>query len=162
MRTTPVQGWSKQMPYAPDYRGTKSAQDTRHEAAIKRLVESDSRMCRNGFKRVVRDLWDELGGDPDEMETLSFLPDAFLVDRERRELLLYEVEDTSALKPAKKALYGAFWFAWDSEDLHDWLPRLFVCSTTGRVSYEVPLSALYYDWIDEIVRADNAKQEASV
>lgn len=112
---------TRRHPRAPNLGSSKP-----HEMLVRRLIESDGRICRNGFARAVRALIDEIGSELDEMDLSSFLPDAYMIDHENKAIVIYEVEVTSYLSPHKLDCYAWFWFCWDSEDEHEWRPRLFV------------------------------------
>lgn len=119
---------------------------TRHEIAIRLLVNSRPDIHRNGFRQAVRELWAELA-DPeldDGPPQMPFLPDAYRIDRESEELILYEVEDSNPISPQKLAALGEFWFDWDCEGQHDWLPRLVTVDRYGRETGEIDMMGLYY------------------
>lgn len=103
-----------------------------HEQLIRDLVTSDTRMCRNGFWRAVTALAEELGEEGVfNRVTFGFLPDAYLIDRDECEILMFEVEHYGRLSEAKLRDLGAFWDWWDGSGEHDWLPRLFLVDRFG-------------------------------
>jgi hypothetical protein len=134
------------MPTRRDPRAACRPNDTPslHERLIRSLIESDPRMCRNGFWRAHRELTDELGfGLDDFPPDRPFLPDAYLFDRDNQEILLFEVEVSCPLTAQKIAAYGWFWFEWDGEGSTDWLPRLFVVDRYGHRN-ELNMAELYF------------------
>jgi len=114
---------------------------TPHELVIRSLIDSHPDMCRNGFRRAMRNLWSELG-DIDEMLPIDFVPDAYRIDREAEEILIYEVEFSHPVTEHKLRQYGMLWFDWDAEGQHEWLPRLFIIDRLGQ--REIPMRELYY------------------
>lgn len=125
---------------------------TRHELAIRMLVNGDSGVHRNGFKAAVCELWQE-AAEPDEdgliedVPDMPFLPDAYKVDRERKLLMIYEVEDSHPIPPRKLQEYAMFWFYWDCEET-DWEPRLYAVDRYGTCATQINLQALYYACLD--------------
>ena len=118
--------------------------DTPHELAIRRLIDSHQDLCRNGFWEAIKQLCDELGEDdvPTKLG-FRFQPDAYRIDRQASEILLYEVEVTSLVTPDKMKLIAAFWEWWEASGDHDWMPRLFLVNRYGHQG-EVDLSAHAY------------------
>lgn len=121
---------------------------TRHELAIRTLVLGDPGIHRNGFAEAVRALWDELdaaseyGLDP--LDKIAFRPDAYKVDRETETLILYEVEDSHPIPAEKLRQLAWFWFCWDAEAEHEWLPELHTVDRYGRMTGQIDLCSLYY------------------
>ena len=120
---------------------------TLHELAIRMLVNSDRNIHRNGFRAVIRELVEELDCDNSCLAD-GFLPDAYKIDRDAQEILIYEVEDSHPLPPRKLDRYSWFWFCWEAEDRHEWLPRLFTVDRYGRATGEIDLCATYYAFLD--------------
>jgi hypothetical protein len=118
------------------------ANETKHELLIRQLIGSDARMARNGFWKALRDLLDELKLRPEEFPSREFLPDAYLIDREAKEVRLYEVEVTCPLSSLKLADYGWLWFCFDCEEHLEWEPRLFVVDRYGHQN-EIAMGQLY-------------------
>lgn len=128
---------------------------TRHEIAIRMLVNSDPDIHRNGFRAAVRALWVEINEGNEWYEdapSMDFLPDAYRIDRETQSLILYEVEDSNPISPSKLQKLGWFWFCWDCEDYHDWMPRLVTVDHYGRETGEIDMCGLYYSAILESER----------
>lgn len=121
---------------------------TAHEVAIRTLVLSHPDIHRNGFKAAIRALWDELCAQCEYMDgpvpEMRFLPDAYRIDRENETIILYEVEDTHPLPVHKLHELAMFWFDWDCEGEHDWLPKLVTVDRYGRETGEVDLCAMYH------------------
>lgn len=120
-----------------------------HERLLRNLVDSDPRMCRNGFWRTHKALIDELGLDEDEFPQRAFLPDAYLFDREHQEIFLFEVEVSCPLTVRKQCDYGWLWFAWDGEGETDWTPRLFVIDRYGHQN-ELDMCKLYFADVEAV------------
>lgn len=126
-----------------------------HEAGIRMLIDSHPDMRRNGFQHSIRQLWAGLYPDPedaDEVPTIQALPDAFRLDRENQDILIYEVEVTNPLSAFKLYEYGRYWSDWDCDDAHEWLPRLFVVNRYGHIG-EIDLVRVYHD---VVLKADAA------
>jgi len=111
------------------------------------LVNGDRDIHRNGFRAAIRDLVAELDGD-EGCFVDGFLPDAYKIDREAQEIIIYEVEDSHPIPPHKLDRYAWFWFCWDAEGAHEWLPRLFTVDRYGRLTGEINLCAAYYAFLD--------------
>lgn len=103
-----------------------------HERLIRGLLDGNPNVCRNGFWEAVSKLAAELGEDgPLDRARYGFLPDAYLIDRENCEIVLYEVEVTGRLTDCKLRNLGNFWAWWDGSGEHDWLPRLILVDRFG-------------------------------
>lgn len=124
----------------------RTGETTRHEIAIRMLVGSHPDIHRNGFWEAARALHTELNAGFDhghEFFRHSFLPDAYRIDRENCDLLIYEVEDSHPIPVDKLEMYADMWFDWDCEGHHDWLPRLFTIDRYGRATGEIDLGDLH-------------------
>lgn len=82
-----------------------------------------------GFQQALRALRDEIGAEDDIPP--SFRPDAYRINRDTRDIEIFEVEVSCVLSPAKIAQLGDWWFDWDSEGRHDWLPVLILVDRYG-------------------------------
>lgn len=103
-----------------------------HERLIRDLLASDERICRNGFWRAVAALATELDEEiTATRQHFGFLPDAYVLDRQECEIVIYEVEVRGTLSPDKLTLLGRFWDWWDASGEHDWLPRLILVNRFG-------------------------------
>ena len=124
---------------------------TRHELVIRMLVNSHPAMQRNGFSRSVKDLLISLGADADyrdDFPPCRFVPDAYRIDHEAQDILIYEVEDTNPISPRKLEELAEYWFWWESEGQHDWMPRLFVVDRYGASRLEIDLQQVWYACLD--------------
>ena len=121
---------------------------TPHEAVIRALVESDPRICRNGFANAVRDLWIEVGEDEDDMPRLDIVPDAYLINHAAREVILYEVENYRLMTHDKEARLAGFWFSWDCADA-DWSVRCLAFNRFGRFTHEINLLGFWQDSLEQ-------------
>ncbi|WP_324807258.1 hypothetical protein SH584_11590 [Sphingomonas sp. LY29] len=106
---------------------------TRHEELIRELIDSDPRMCRNGFARSMKPLFEREGIYPENVPLGEFIPDAYLLDEEAKEIRIYEVEVTNALSNFKIQSLGMFWFYMDCE-MTKWMPRLYVVDRYGAMT----------------------------
>lgn len=88
----------------------------------------------------MRDLASELNAD---IGRHPFIPDAFKIDREASEILIYEVVHYSDLTPAKLRSVAELWMDWDDEAGHDWSVRLFV-QRIGEPMFEVDLCQAFH------------------
>ncbi len=106
-----------------------------HEQAIDRLLASDTRLKRVGFWGDARALWDELiaehGDHDDGFPKMHWLPDAFMIDRTKKRLVIYEVEDRWPLTRRKRAEFGNFWGVWDDMEFDGWLPCFIIVNRFG-------------------------------
>ncbi len=119
----------------------KDGKTTLHETLIRKLIDSDERMCRYGFSRTVAALFEREDIYPDNVPLGEFVPDAYLLDEAAREIRIYEVEVTNALSDQKIASLGMFWFYMDCETT-EWVPRLFVVDRYG-VTTELDMLKCY-------------------
>jgi hypothetical protein len=100
-------------------------------------------MCRNGFWQSVGKIVAAEGIDCDEICARTFRPDAYLIDNDRKEINIFEVEVTHAMPETKMDDYAWWWFLWECEGQSEFLPRLFVVDRYGHGS-EMDLRQLYY------------------
>ncbi len=135
---------------------TKVKTDSLHERAIDSLLERDARIKRRGFWADARALWDELlvVSDAEEHDAgvefpkLGFLPDAHLIDRDRRKLVLFEVEDRNPLSRNKRALLGDFWEYWEWMDFEgEWLPEFHMVNRFGAITHQLHGSDLFIEGV---------------
>ena len=106
-----------------DHLRTTPRSQARHTALIADLVASHPDMQTKGFWRAVRSLADELGA---EIWDHRFRPDAFRINRETQTIEIHEVVVSHDLPRRTLQMMGMFWFDWDCEGDHDWLPTLWV------------------------------------
>lgn len=130
-------------------REAKPGKVSLHELAIRQLVESDPRMCRNGFAGAISDLWREIGGEADEVPPTDFIPDAYLIDRDLKQLVLFEVGDWRLATHAKEAALGQFWFMWDSCAPNDWALGCLALDRFGMVTHEMDLCKFFVGTLAE-------------
>ena len=130
-------------------REAKAGKVSLHELAIRQIVDSDPRMARNGFKGAIADLWREIGGEPDEVPPMDFVPDAYLIDRDLKQLVLFEVGDWRLATHAKEAALGRFWFMWDSCVPDDWALGCLAVDRFGMVAHEMDLCRFYVGTLAE-------------
>jgi hypothetical protein len=125
---------------------------TQHELAIRELLKIRPDIQRNGFNLAVEQLWERIQsefekGEREPLPPIAFRPDAFLVNEDEQYLELFEVEDWGPLRANKREQLGRWWFHWDADGRHDWLPRLWLVNRYGMITTELPLSALYLESI---------------
>jgi hypothetical protein len=123
---------------------------TLHELAIRSLVESDPRICRNGFTPAIRAAAEEAAREWYDEDTVpvDIRPDAYLIDRETKTITLFEVGDWRLATHDKEARLGWFWFWWDSY-APEWTLRCFAINRFGRFTHEMDLCGFYLDIIAE-------------
>lgn len=121
---------------------------TCHELAIRTLVFSDVRICRNGFARAVDTFLNKLGVDEDDRPIIDFRLDAYMIDEEAGEIIMFEVEDTHFIDPDKLRGLTYFWFDADgmSEEV---FARLVTVDRYGRREGDIDLCALFYAFVPE-------------
>lgn len=137
------------MPTKRDSRAPhKQSNLTRHEMAIRMLINSDLDIHRNGFKKAATALWNELAAldeyGPDDAPKIEFLPDAYKIDRENETLHLYEVEDSHPIPVDKLRKLAWYWFLWDCEGHHEWSPALHIVDRYGTITATLDLCRVYY------------------
>jgi hypothetical protein len=111
-----------------------------HEAAIETLLASDARIKRNGFWADARALWNELceaHGDYSEgFPKFDWKPDAYMIDRDRCRLVVYEVEDRWPLTRRKRSEMGQFWGVWDDMEFDGgWKPVFLIVNRFGVITH---------------------------
>jgi hypothetical protein len=116
---------------------------TRHELAIRMLVNSDAGVHRNGLSVALAALVEEVDATPD-CSPLRCRPDAYKIDRSSKTIVLFEVEDTNPITAGKLAELAAFWMAWDDDDYDDWTVELHTVDRYGRVTGQIDLCAVHY------------------
>lgn len=89
--------------------------------------------------------WDRHDEEP---MPLNFVPDAYIVDHEAKEIILFEVGDWRLATHDKEARLGDFWFWWDAA-APDWTVRCFAVNRFGRFTHEMDLSGFYLDLLAE-------------
>lgn len=83
------------------------------------LLNFDERMKLRGFaKELCKAVRDDCGaGEADDLKELMaanrIIPDAYLLEAERRTVYLFEIEDTHLLKPEKLRRLSTIWFRLD-------------------------------------------------
>lgn len=117
-----------------------------HKGEIANLMADFPGARTEGFAAEQTALWLRIGGDLEEAPRATFRPDAYLIDEEAKELLLFEVEVTSFLSDTKCAALGYYWFEWDADDSHDWLPVLITVDRHGTRAQQ-SLSDFYYRYV---------------
>jgi len=110
------------------------------------LRKEDPSIRKRGFPRVLRQIFKD--NTPLEMvfrqgrtQTLGFTPDAFKVDSERREITLYEVEDSHRLTIRKLSIIVNLW--WVLDDI-GWALRLIVVDRYAAKRKELDLHEWSY------------------
>jgi hypothetical protein len=98
-----------------------------------------------GFRAEIKRLWLEQEGR-DALEEWRqygprFIPDGYLIDEQKREVIVYEVEDTHPCPPKKLMELAYFRFFLDT---YDWEFRAIVLDRYGQNPRELPLVAYYY------------------
>ncbi len=102
-----------------------------HKREIARVLEDCPGAKTKGFAAAHRALWLEIGGHPNDLPRTAFVPDAFHIDREARQLVLFEVEVSHGITDEKYRRLGEFWCDWDDEAGNDWLPVLVIVDRFG-------------------------------
>jgi hypothetical protein len=132
------------MPTKRDSRAPKQQKElTRHELAIRMLINSDPHIHRNGFLAAMREL---VAAEDCEDDCIPerMLPDAYRIDRAGGWIDIFEVDDTHPIPAHKLQAYANLWEAWDGEGRSDFMPRLFNVDRYGKVQGEIDLRAIAY------------------
>ncbi len=120
---------------------------TDHTAAIDALIARTPGMQKKGFWNAVRDLSVELDNEC-ELAKCAFVPDCYLINRETQRIEIHEIVNTSDLRPTKLYEVGYFWFQWDCECDHNWLPVL-IAHREGAEPQEYDLCYWYHSYVSE-------------
>lgn len=111
------------------------------------LALRDPTISTTGFARAMRTLLSELEGASDVVDGMwpydrpRFIPDAFSIDRRRRRVLAYEIEDThpiSILKLRRMIMFN-FWL-----DTHYWRLRVLIANRYGKITNEIDPMEYFY------------------
>jgi hypothetical protein len=129
-----------------------SVEPTRHEMAIRMLINRDDDIHRNGFAKAHDALADEVLDEEwrEDMRTPKFLPDAYKFDRETETIIIYEVDDTHPIPPRKLREMAMLWFDWDCFDCNNWLPELRIVDRYGNETGVIDLCEVYYAMLPEM------------
>lgn len=125
---------------------------TLHEQALQSILERFPTAKRRGFWADARALWDELfkandgsAGDPD-FPKMHWIPDAHMIDHDRRKLVIFEVEDRWAIPRYKRAEMGEFWEVWEWMSFEgDWLPEFHIVNRFGAITHQLEGSDLFVE-----------------
>lgn len=102
-----------------------------HQNLIGEILRDFPDASTADFHGALRRLREEIGADEQPDIERAFRPDAYRFDREGECIEIYEVEITCELSDVKIDRLGAWWFDWDCEDCHDWLPVLITVDRYG-------------------------------
>jgi len=110
--------------------------------AARGLQAADERISLVGFASSMRSLLTELEGDSEYIGLIwsesrpRFVPDAFLIDRKKSQVVIYEIEDTHPLTIEKlERLFAFYWWL----DAHYWILRVLITNRYGEVTNEIDL-----------------------
>lgn len=117
-----------------------AATNGKHRTLIEQVLKDVPGSSAADFPKAIAALQKSLGMT-DALPT--FRPDAYRINHETQEIELYEVEVRHALPQRKIEDLGDFWFAWDAEGEHDWLPVLIVVGRYGG-HQRIDLAHAYY------------------
>jgi len=117
--------------------------DTFSQATARLFRLRDPRIRIKGFAQEVRKIAAEYDAeiDAEEWKSLrpSFIPDAYLIDKDRFEVIMYEIEDTHMLKMEKMHKIVDLFLYLDS---FFWRLKLIVTDRYGENQRELPI----FDW----------------
>lgn len=116
-----------------------------HVRGVAAILAEFPDAATTGFPTVMRALRDELGCEDDPPE-ISFIPDAFRLNRATQEIEIYEVEVTHGVSLQKLHALGYYWGQWDAEGDHDWLPVLITVNRFGH-QRRFDLCIAYHDML---------------
>lgn len=125
------------------------------------LLAKDSRICTSGFNKALSGALDNVS-DRDELITLlrqnQIIPDAYLIDTEKRTAFLFEVEDTNPISAAKLRKLSEIWFRLDCLS---WEMRVFLIDRYMHHWSILPLSKVWHtlEFEDASKRASPASQK---
>lgn len=115
--------------------------------AAKVLQQRDPNVSLTGFAGTMRRLLAELEADSEYVDAIwhhnrpRFIPDAFTLDRKKKQVVVYEIEDTHLL--SLKKLGRMMKFYWWLE-YHYWNLRVLIANRYGQVTNEVDLLRYFY------------------
>jgi len=112
----------------------------------------DIPLQRVGFAKAIRA--HEFCNDSILWEEVRFYPDAFSFLEESKELLIFEIEDTSRLTVFK--IQKLYWF---SEAMFDvgWRLKVFVADRYGFILNEIPVD--YFEWLNLVETQQRNKKK---
>ncbi len=115
--------------------------------AAKVLQQRDPDVSLTGFAGTMRRLLAELEADSEYVYAIwhhnrpRFIPDAFSIDRRKKQVVVYEIEDTHLL--SLKKLGRMMMFYWWLE-YHYWDLRVLITNRYGQVTNEIDLLSYFY------------------
>lgn len=86
-----------------------------HQIAIQRVLSDFPQARTIGFNMAVNDALDLEG---DATYTAGLIPDAYLIDAERKTVVAYEIEDGHITRNEKMERYADLWWAVDNSGWH--------------------------------------------
>jgi hypothetical protein len=106
---------------------------------------------RHSFKRAVRSELNLTSKDLESLEGTRIVPDGYLFDRDRQELICYEVETSSPINQERLSPYVDWW--WVIDDF-GWSLRLIVLRAyrSHGVAFEIDLPAVSLTWNSQASR----------
>jgi hypothetical protein len=86
-------------------------------------------------------------GDEDySYNIFGMIPDAYTIDKDNKEVHLYEIEDTSEIGPDKLSKLGLLWFYLDEDE---WNLYLHIHDRYGNHRCDVNLCIAYYTYMSQ-------------
>jgi hypothetical protein len=113
-----------------------------HIAGVAEVLRRYPGSATTGFPAAVRALRETLGCE-DEAPAIHFVPDAYRINHEACDIEIFEVEVTHPVTFQKLYELGDYWFEWDAESGHDWLPVLIQIDRFG-THHRRDLSVAYH------------------
>ena len=94
---------------------------------------------RDGFWKTLRQTVGEFDGL--DLDRKRVYPDGWVVDELKKEIFIWEIEDSSLLTRERLRIYTVMWFALDSEN---WDLFLFTTNRYGTHEQQISLFDYYY------------------
>ncbi|WP_310496885.1 hypothetical protein [Sandarakinorhabdus sp.] len=131
------------------------AQNGPHQKTINELADADAAIHTKGFWTAVRKLVGSLpNADLSNFTLSTFVPDAYKFDPTAKQIIIYEVENTSRLTADKLDDLAWFWFEWDCYDYDDWTVQVYVKDCLGTPARPLNMPNLYYQLVDRQIAQD--------
>lgn len=125
-------------------------ESTIHKMGVTALCNQHPELETCGFRRQLRAAVNatEPYNDIEWGKTISFLPDAFVLDTEEQVATIYEVEASNPINDTKLYRLADAWFVLD---YYDWHLRAMICDRWGNVQSEAPLMNAWYSFLQQEV-----------
>jgi len=107
-----------------------------HEQQICNLMKKCPRVKKNGFYKTLREVFKEdgWGGDPLTARNYGYIPDAYIVNEDAMNIVVFEVVDHHKITRERMCCITELWFGLDCEG---WDMQMVAIYKHGRMRVDV-------------------------